>query len=191
MDLPISGRLETAKLARIFDSTAESYKFFWFGAVLDRIVLGHEEAVFSDLVDEMIASAWYMVSEYHLSLGPSDTMEKLILELQGITPLKSSEKKSEIIRYLDESDSKEIRKRRLTLIKEVPFRLQSTLLNLSAKEWQKGSSEKIRLINAHEDLIYTFGEYKGLDTVIYFNPLWDIVVKLKSKVDPRSKGISS
>ncbi|MDY2816291.1 MAG: hypothetical protein SOZ46_09090 [Bullifex sp.] len=39
---------------------------------------------------------------------------------------------------------------------EVPYRLQSTMVSLSAKEWQKGSRERIRLINAHEGLIYTF-----------------------------------
>ncbi|MGN0907592.1 MAG: hypothetical protein ACI4NM_10625 [Bullifex sp.] len=55
MDIPFSDKLETGKLARIFDSTAESYKFFWFGAVLDRIISGCDHAVFSELVDDMIA----------------------------------------------------------------------------------------------------------------------------------------
>lgn len=41
-----------------------------------------------------------MVAEYHLNLGPSDTMEKLISEMKTLSELKSSEKKERIIEYL-------------------------------------------------------------------------------------------
>ncbi|MDY2816289.1 MAG: hypothetical protein SOZ46_09100 [Bullifex sp.] len=71
MELPCSDSLNTAGLAAVFDSTAESYKFFWFGAILERIIKVEETVRFSNLADDMIAAAWYMVSEYHLSLGPS------------------------------------------------------------------------------------------------------------------------
>ena len=69
MELPCSDSLNTAGLAAVFDSTAESYKFFWFGAILERIINGEETVSFFSLVNDMIAAAWYMVSEYHLSRG--------------------------------------------------------------------------------------------------------------------------
>ena len=105
MELPCSDSLNTAGLAAVFDSTTESYKFFWFGSILERIIQGEEAVRFSSLVNDMIAAAWYMVSEYHLSLGPSDTMEKLILELQGISPLKSSDPVNVITGYLENCGS--------------------------------------------------------------------------------------
>ena len=172
MELSCSDSLNTAGLAAVFDSTTESYKFFWFGAILERIINGEDSVRFSSLVNDMIAAAWYMVSEYHLSLGPSDTMEKLIHELQGISPLKSSDPVNVRTDYLETCDSVLLKKRKLTLINEVPYRLQSTMVSLSAKEWQKGSRERIRLINAHEGLIYTFSEFRGLDTEIRFDGKW-------------------
>ena len=172
MELPCSDSLNTAGLAAVFDSTAESYKFFWFGAILERIINGEYSVRFSNLVNDMIAAAWYMVSEYHLSLGPSDTMEKLIMELQGISPLKSSDPLNVITDYLETCDSVLLKKRKLTLMNEVPYRLQSTMVSLTAKEWQKGSRERIRLINAHDWLIYTFSEFRGLDTEVRFDAKW-------------------
>ena len=172
MELPCSDSLNTAGLAAVFDSTAESYKFFWFGAILERIINGEDSVRFSSLVNDMIAAAWYMVSEYHLSLGPADTMEKLIHELQGISPLKSSDPVNVITDYLENCGSALLKKRKLTLINEVPYRLQSTMVSLTAKEWQKGSRERIRLINAHDGLIYTFSEFRGLDTEIRFDGKW-------------------
>ena len=74
MELSCSDSLNTAGLAAVFDSTTESYKFFWFGSILERIIQGEEAVRFSSLVNDMIAAAWYMVSEYHLSLGPADTI---------------------------------------------------------------------------------------------------------------------
>ena len=99
-------------------------------------------------------------------------MEKLILELQGISPLKSSDPVKDIADYLETCDSELLKKRKLTLMNEDPYRLQSTMVSLTAKEWQKGSRERIRLINAHEGLIYTFSEFRGLDTVVRFDAKW-------------------
>lgn len=46
----------------------------------------------------MIAEAWYMVTEYHLNLGPRDTLENLVDLIKKKNPeVKSCEKKSAII----------------------------------------------------------------------------------------------
>ena len=88
---PSDNRLKINELSRIFDKKTESYKLFWFGSLLSNILNGKTIISFNELINDMIATAWYMVSEYHLNLGPSDTMEKLILSLDGITPLKPSD----------------------------------------------------------------------------------------------------
>lgn len=54
---------------------------------------GKDRITYEELVDEMIADAWYMVIEYHLNLDPRDTLESLVLYLQKISQFKSSEKK--------------------------------------------------------------------------------------------------
>lgn len=99
MHLPYSENLEIQYLSRIFDNTSECYKFFWFQAILSKVLEGKDHITYEELVDEMIADAWYMVIEYHLNLGPRDTLESLVHYLQKISQLKSSEKKENIISY--------------------------------------------------------------------------------------------
>ena len=33
----------------------------------------------------MIVNAWYMVTEYHLNLGPRDTLEKVVMYISSVT----------------------------------------------------------------------------------------------------------
>ncbi len=60
----------------------------------------------------MIADAWYMVTEYHLKLGPKDTLEILVLYMQKVSGIKSAEKKDIILDYLKNTSDQEIRKKK-------------------------------------------------------------------------------
>ena len=82
----------------MFDNTSECYKFFWFKAIVGKVVEGKQEITYEELADEMIAEAWYRVTEYHLNLGPRDTLENLVDLIKKKNPeVKSCEKKSAII----------------------------------------------------------------------------------------------
>ena len=76
MQLPKSEQLNIASLSRLFDNKAECYKLFWFQAILNHVCKGQQEIRFEELIDDMIANAWYMVTEYHLNLGPRDKLEE-------------------------------------------------------------------------------------------------------------------
>ncbi len=88
-ELPVSEKIDTRKLGRLFHNMSESYKLFWFQAITDLAYTGRSILSYDDLVNEMIASGWYMVSEYKLNLGPSDTMEKMILVFHQHESIKS------------------------------------------------------------------------------------------------------
>ena len=96
MQLPYSDVLDIAHFSRLFDNKSESYKLFWFQAIARKIKEGRSVITFEALIDEMIADAWYMVSEYHLNLGPNDTLERVVHRLSEISHMKSSEKKEAI-----------------------------------------------------------------------------------------------
>ena len=76
MQLPQSDELDIQRLGRLFDNTSECYKFFWFQAIITKVLEGKEIITYEELIDEMIADAWYMVTEYHLNMGPKDTLER-------------------------------------------------------------------------------------------------------------------
>ena len=172
LSLPYDNKLKIKELSRIFDSKSESYKLFWFGSLLSKIMMGRNELTFEELINDMVANAWYMVSEFHLNLGPSDTMEKLILLLQEETTLRPAEEKSRIIEFLDDCDNSIISKAKKVLSNEVPYRIQSTLVDLNSEDWKKGSRARIEMINRNDGLIYRFSAYNGLKTKIIIDDIW-------------------
>ena len=93
MQLPYSDVLDIAHFSRLFDNKSECCKLFWFQAIARKMKEGHKTISFEILIDEMIADAWYMVSEYHLNLGPNDALERVVHRLSAISHMKSSEKK--------------------------------------------------------------------------------------------------
>lgn len=128
MQLPYSEELNIEYLGRLFDNTSECYKFFWFDALITNVIDGKNEIDYEEMVDEMIAEAWYMVTEYHLNLGPRDTLEGLIDLIKAKNPqLKSCEKKSTILEFLKNTDDREIISKKRILTRNVPYRLQDLL----------------------------------------------------------------
>ena len=157
MQLPYSDVLDIAHFSRLFDNKSECYKLFWFQAIARKIKEGHEIITFEELINEMIADAWYMVSEYHLNLGPNDTLEKVVHRLSEISQMKSSEKKEEILDYLADCDDKEVTAMKRTLSQNVPYRLQAPFMeSMKGKEWNRSGKNLAARINQEQRLICLF-----------------------------------
>jgi len=174
MQLPYSEELNINYLGRLFDNTSECYKFFWFKAIVARVTEGRQVLSYEELVDEMIADAWYMVTEYHLNLGPKDNLESVVnLIKQKYPEMKSSEKKSVILELLKNTEDKEINSKKRTLTYNVPYRLQAPfMLKVKGKEWNVSESNLIEKINQEQRLMYYFTDLRGLSTQIVVNDDW-------------------
>lgn len=111
MNLPYEENLPISRFAHIFDKKSECYKFFWFRAILSKVLVATSETVsisYRELTDDMIASAWYMVSEYHLNLGPRDALEKAVLTAAEHSRLSSAAKKEDILSWLKNTKDMEL-----------------------------------------------------------------------------------
>ena len=174
MQLPYSDELNIGYLSRLFDNTSECYKLFWFKAIVSKVHEGKTEISFSELIDQMIADAWYMVTEYHLNLGPKDTLENVILLIKENNPqLKSSEKETDILAFLRNAEDKEILKKKRTLTLNVPYRLQSPFIpGLRGDAWNIPVPDLAQRINQEKRLIYYFSTINGLDTMISIHDDW-------------------
>ena len=174
MHLPYSEELNIEYLGRLFDNTSECYKFFWFKAIVDRVVSGQNEFEYEELVDNMIADAWYMVTEYHLNLGPADALEEVVLLIKAKNPeLKPCEKKDGILKLLRETDDKDIIKVKRRLTYNVPYRLQAPFLPMmKGKDWNASESQLIERINSQKHLMYYFSALAGLNTRIVLEDEW-------------------
>ena len=160
MKLPYSEQLNTASLARIFDNKSESYKLFWFKAILHETGLGRTMMAFHELIDRMIVDAWYMVSEYKLNLGPADTLEKTVLHIAEKENFLPTEKEEVLLTYLRNSDDKKLKEYKRVLGLNVPYRLQAPLIpNPGSNLWYK-TSKIADYINAQTGVLYLI-EHNG------------------------------
>ena len=98
--LPQSEKLNIGYLSHAFDNKSECYKLFWFQAIIRKVAAGQTEITFDELVDDMIADAWYMVTEYHLNLGPRDNLEAAVNYIYNLRGFRPSEKKEVILDFL-------------------------------------------------------------------------------------------
>lgn len=177
MLLPQSEELEVQYLSRLFDNTSECYKFFWFQAIVTKVLEGKNTITYEELIDEMIADAWYMVTEYHLNLGPKDTLERLVHYISSISNMKPSEKKEVVVDYLKNCTDSEVKKQKRTLTKNVPYRLQAPFMaTMRGDEWNVSESKLIEKINEQYRqyrMLYYFSNAAGMNTTITIQPEWE------------------
>ncbi len=174
MQLPYSEELNIEYLGRLFDNTSECYKFFWFKAIVSKVIEGKQLLSYEELVDEMIADAWYMVTEYHLNLGPKDTLESVVNLIKEKYPnLKSSEQKTKILDLLKTTDDKDVINKKRTLTYNVPYRLQAPFMpGMKGDRWKVSESTLIDQINQEKRLMYYFSGLAGLSTTIQVDDDW-------------------
>ncbi len=71
LEIVYENNLDTDKFARMFNNKAQSYKFYWFEAILNLLKTEERDFTFDEVIDEMICEAWHTVTHYHLRLGPT------------------------------------------------------------------------------------------------------------------------
>jgi len=178
MQLPYSEELNIGYLSRLFDNTTNCYKFFWFQAILSKLDPEHNRLTFDELINEMIADAWYMVTEYHLRLGPigiTDNLEEVVKYIFTTYHFPSSEKREKIIKFLETTEDKKIRKYKADLTLNVPYRLQVPFyddITIDRSMWSGPKKELTDEINRQKRLMYYFLLISGLGTVIEVDGLW-------------------
>ena len=150
MLLPQHEQLDTIHLQRLFDNMSECYKLFWFQAIVEKVYVGKTRLTYDELIDSMIADAWYMVTEYRLNLGPADNLEDLVHYAQGLFGLKSSEKKNTVLSAVRNNDDRELQRRKQILTYNVPYRLQAPFMSdLKGKAWAGAKTDLAERINSH------------------------------------------
>lgn len=175
MKLPYSERLDIKYLARVFDNKSECYKLFWLEAIINKVVKGNDNITYDELINEMVSSAWYMVSEYHLNLGPADTLESLVHRVFKLSDgaLKTSDTKENIIAFLIGSQDTEVKKMKRTLTRNVPYRLQAPFMErVKGKEWDVSEKKLADKINQEERLMYYFTAIAGMMSSISIQKEW-------------------
>lgn len=180
MILPYADNLRIEYLSRVFDRNRISncYKYFWFMAILDGISEEKTDFTYDELITEMVVIAWYMVAEYHLKLGPSNTTDNLeeavkyLYEELYQRQIPSTVKKDVLRGILANETDKKYLRYKDTLTNNVPYCLQSPFYDPQNKLLKEPNKNKISEINREKRLIYYFTEYRKLNTKIEIDDEW-------------------
>lgn len=179
--------LDTDKFARMFNNKAQSYKFYWFGAILNLTKISEKDLTFEEIIDEMICEAWHTVTYYHLRLGPTvngnaeNFLEHAINTLNSnISDLSQNPSKEELKRAIKQCD-KELRRDKTRLTDYVPYKLLYPFFNVEGMEEglsyiknDKRSSliAYMAKLSEDENIFYTILDGVGLQKKIRMNPNW-------------------
>lgn len=170
--LPEIDNLPVHLLAGIFKDKNQSYKLFWFQAILDFVSDRKFVVSYEQLIHKMVAQAWYMVMEYHLNLGPADALEILINQVRNTSGLLPNAKEKDVIQFLKTSEDENIKKAKQKLVLNVPYRLQAPFLGkLTESEWRDYHfiEEKAK---QNDRLLYYYEQLSGKEHQIRINENW-------------------
>ena len=158
------------------------YKFYWLEALVVLISEGVTETTFDEVIDEMIASAWYSVREFHIHLSGllagevRDGLERAILLLAQVSSLPTNASKTEIKNAI-RNHNQELKAFKEQLTNMVPYRALAGFFNRSSETVNWGSKtqlvEYIERINSSVTILpYTLGKSSKLKKEIRFSPAW-------------------
>lgn len=157
--------LDLQSFSHVLDNNDQGYKFFWFQSILQLISQQKRVITYEEIIDNMLVDAWYMVTHFHLWLGPRrcsiETMNKIELaidQLNHVCTLPADASREQILHAIHENDAC-IRKEKVILTKNVPYRFLSPFIHGSVvPAWNNPAKMMELLNNINQTVIlpYTF-----------------------------------
>lgn len=187
LDIVYENNLDTDKFARMFNNKAQSYKFYWFEAILNLSVASQDDLTFDEIINEMICEAWHTVTHYHLRLGPTvngnaeNFLEHAINTLNiHAVELGQNPSRDDLKSAIKECES-ELKNDKYRLTDYVPYKLLYPFFD--AEGMEEGLSylkkdQRTRLIeymarlSSDTNLFYTILDGVGLQKKVRINPFW-------------------
>ena len=178
--------LDIEGFSQMMKDPSYCYKFYWLEAIVQLISKDRKKVTNDEIINEMIANAWYSVLEFHVHLSGlfgegqiKDNLEKAVLRLHELSKLPNNASKVEIKNKIAEnSKDKDFYKCKMELTKNVPYKALSGFANRGDDRIDLNSSagRMIAYYNriSQSDILlpYIFGEENGLNRVIHFNDGW-------------------
>ncbi len=175
--------LDIEGFSHMMKAPAYCYKFYWLEAIVQLISQNKYEATYDEIIDEMIANAWYSVLEFHIHLSGiwgdgtiKDNLERAVLTLKELSDLPSNASKDEIKNAIKEYDN-QLHSFKQALTENVPHKALSGFANKWGEKISLDSSKGRMMayynqLNEHILLPYTFGSDSGLKRKLIFSTAW-------------------
>ena len=177
--------LDLDGFSSMISNPSYSYKFYWLEALVKLVCENKTELKFDEIIDEMIANAWYSVVEFHIHLSGQvegtyrDGLEKAIVKLKEVSDLPSNASQIDIKNNIKKYE-KELKPFKNQLTKMVPYRALSGFFGDEEIPVNWGSINLlvayIKKVNSRKSLPYIIGTDSGLERKVYIDPLWQKVI---------------
>ncbi|PKL18228.1 MAG: hypothetical protein CVV49_07170 [Spirochaetae bacterium HGW-Spirochaetae-5] len=125
--LPKQPDLNIPALERSLDlsSLTNSYKLYWFAALLDEINRCSAEISFRRMIILMISKCWYSVLKFRLNFGSLDMLHRLVHYIHEKYNLTAEITETELLKFLENIEDFEFEKALINFTKYVPYRFLS------------------------------------------------------------------
>lgn len=141
-------RISISNLERSFADTTNSYKFYWFLALLECIKTNPNSFAHSidDIAIEMMCLAWFPINRFHLSHGIQDKLAAAVNDISVEFNCPDNIPKSELRMLLKRSvNSLLVREKISGLCRYVPYRYLSSWFRMELKsmpDWKRNLAIK-------------------------------------------------
>lgn len=167
MQLPQSSKVDSSRLASVFNETTNSYKFYWFLAILDELSeTGQSSLRMRNLSLRMLALVWYPLDYFKLSFGKQDGFKKLADFLSTCIEIDNRPSApglfEQITQKLTGTDLKLLNPELDTLLRWVPYRFIRPFftVELSCEKDHKVNGRIAELASTSSHAPYSFnGEF--------------------------------
>lgn len=182
VDVPYSREVDYITFSRVLkdDRVVASYKMYWILAILDEVQEGNVEIEFRKLITRMIAYAWYPISKFRLYFGAWDNLGKVVNYISDTYNLKPNINKGELIKFIYNSDDKELNKMIKNLTYNVPHKFLSPFYDGIAKE--PPLKTVMILSQEHKRWIYEIYRNSDEENCIRIREGWDDYLKYNYKM---------
>lgn len=176
-------RLDIEGFSQMMKDPSYCYKFYWLEAIVNLISADIMETTFDEIIDEMIANAWYSVREFHIHLSGMqsdgnvrDGLERAIIDLSKLSQLPANASKVEIKNEIKKYNT-DLKKYKEQLTNMVPYRALAGFFRKSEEQADWGSIVRLTSYIQHIDqsitpLPYTLGNGSKLKKEVYFSTSW-------------------
>lgn len=181
--------LDIEGFSRMMKDPSYCYKFYWLEAIVQLISENRLVATYDEIINEMIANAWYSVLEFHIHLSGiwgdatiKDNLERAVTKLSELSDLPPNASKIEIKNAIAKFD-RELHTEKQALTKNVPYKALSGFANKTGEHISLDSSagRMMAYYNklSESDILlpYTFGSETGLCRTLTFSDAWVRMIK--------------
>lgn len=169
MMLPQSKELPVAVLARCFNKTSATYKYYWMLSILQAAEEGTFHVSKKALFSRMIANAWFTVNYFKLSFGKHDLIQDAIRAITLIESITIDERQEVVFQKLLHTRNEQTNALLWHFNNNVPHWFLSPWFPNVGNESDASRRRRIYAASKHTESASLYALY---DDYIEINPQW-------------------